>query len=576
MTFTASVAAGDQAVTALRALHESQIAHGLAGFTTYGDLAIAWSGDCRWIDTYDDGNVLVVIDGHLHDPPVVRGRQAEVLATRYQEKGIDFARGLLGDYVVIVLDRTSASLLVSRDPLGVRPWYLATSGNRHAGSSDLATLASLPWVNTEVDEPAVIEYLAARSQSRGSTFYQGIRTLRPGETWRMHDQRANTFRHHRWNLQPDLGISFEEAAERCRALLDEAVRSRLQIGEPATSELSGGLDSSSVVGTIAKLGWPDLAVGRLLFDTPRADERSYSDAVVAHWGIPALSSPPWMPTDQEAWEMTRRLRRPVPDPHFTMFAGLHRLLLQKGRPDGLTGLGGDDAFVSSDIASRVLSAVLLRQGRRFRELFGGSTRHPRDAWLKTMKPTLHRLAPWKGDRVPPWLSERAATRAKLSQLFRGRPERVTGIPAIDDRIHNLTSGYDAFVLETRAVVTDEVGRRETHPYLDPRFIEATYGLDPFWASRGAHTRALQVEAFSDRLPPAIIARRSKAEFSEVFWPQLLGDETLRLVRTGPLAEGGWLDASGFEELLWGAKKGMANTAIPLSRCVSVDRWLRSL
>ena len=576
MTFTASVAAGDNAVTALRALHESRIAQGRVTFITHGGLAIAWSADCRWIDSHDDGNLLIVIDGHLHDPPVARGRQAEMLATKYRDKGIDFATGLLGDFVIIVLDRMTAHLSVARDPLGVRPWFLATSGNLHSGASDLATLASLPWVNTEVDVPVVIEYLAARSQSRGPTFYRGIRSLRPGETWHIRDQDARTFGYHRWNLQPDPGISFEDAAERCRVLLDEVVQSRLQIGEPATSELSGGLDSSSVVGTIAKLGWPDLAVGRLLFDTPRADERFYSDAVVAHWGIPALSSPPWLPTPQEGWELTHRLKRPVPDPHFTMFTGLHRLLLQNGRPDGLTGLGGDDAFVSADIASRVLSAVQLRQGRVLRELFGGFRQQPGTAWREVVKPTLHRLAPWKGDRLPRWISNRAANEAGLPQLMLERPKRVTGIPAIDYRIQNLTTGYDAFVLETSAIVNDETGRRQSHPYLDPRFIEATYGLDPSWPSRGGHTRALQIEAYRDRLPREVATRRDKVEFSEIFWPQVLEEESLRAIRTGPLAERGWLDHTGFDELTLKAERGMATAAIPLSRCVSVDRWLRSL
>lgn len=576
MTFTASLAAGDRAVTALRALHETQIARGRVSFITHGELAIAWSGDCRWIDSHDDGNLLVVIDGVLHHPPVARSRQAGVLAERYQEKGIDFATGLLGDFAIVVLDRKTATLSVSRDPLGVRPWFLATSGNLHAGASDLATLASLPWVNTDVDEPVVIEYLAARSQSRGSTFYRGIRTLHPGETWHMRDQDAHTFRHHRWNLQPDAGISFDDAAERCRVLLDEAVQCRLRVGEPATSELSGGLDSSAVVGTIARLGRPDLAVGRLLFDTPRADERLYSDAVVAHWAIPAFSSPPWIPTPQDGWELTGRLKRPVPDPHFTMFTGLHRLLLQNGRPDGLTGLGGDDAFVSADIASRVLSAVHLRQGRILREVFAGYLRRPRKAWKEVVKPTLHRLAAWKGDRLPPWISGRAADEAELARLSRERSVRVTGIPAIDYRIHNLTSGYDAFVLETAAIVNDEAGRRQSHPYLDPRFIEATYGLDPSWPGRGGHTRALQVEAYRDRLPPAVATRRSKVEFSEIFWPQVLDGESLRAIRTGPLAERGWLDHAGFEELTREAERGVATAAIPLSRCVSVDRWLRSL
>lgn len=98
-------------------------------------------------------------------------------------------------------------------------------------------------------------------------------------------------------------------------------------------------------------------------------------------------------------------------------------------------------------------------------------------------------------------------------------------------------------------MTDSIGRRESHPFLDPRFIEATYGLDMWWPVRDGHTRALQAAAFSDRLPPLVAQRHSKADF-----------------------DFGWLDSTGFDMLLGKAKEGKANAAIPLSRCVSLDRW----
>src|SRR5690606_31125514 len=128
-------------------------------------------------------------------------------------------------------------------------------------------------------------------------------------------------------------------------------------------ELSGGLDSSAVVGTVARSGRGDLLAGRLVFAGPRADERAWSDAVARHWAIPLVSAPPWSPSDDECRELTRRLRRPLPDPHFLMFCGLHEAFLAHGRPEGLTGLGGDDAFVAAGIGSRAVSAVQLRRWR---------------------------------------------------------------------------------------------------------------------------------------------------------------------------------------------------------------------
>ena len=318
-----------------------------------------------------------------------------------------------------------------------------------------------------------------------------------------------------------------------------------------------------------------MVVGRLTFESPRADERIFSEAVTKYWGIPAISSPPWIPTKEESWDLTRRLKRPVPDPHFTMFGALHQRLLANGRPDGLTGLGGDQVFVSMAIGSRVVSALGLRRWRTLRQLLGPDTLRRGSVWSGVLRPTLRHLAPWKGDRLGGWVSPKAAKGVDLPRLLRRHADVVTGIPAIDQRIFHLSAGYSAFGLETSAVVNDWFGRRRSHPFFDPRLIEGTYGFDPWWPARGGHSRALQVEAYGDRLPPSIARRRSKVEFSEVFWPQVLDDATLESVRTGPLRDLGWLEREGFDDLVANAREGMANAAIPLSRCMSLDRWLRS-
>ncbi len=578
MTFSTCLAAGVKSSERLVASCASASDQGDVAFERHGDLLVAWSPCTPWIQAEDDGDVLVVLDGRLHDPSISTLNQAEWLLARYRTRGTAVARDLLGDFVVIVLDRGTQTVLVARDPVGVRPWYQATIGREHAAASDLATLVALPGVDTRINERIAIEYLAAIEESRGETLYRGIRTLRPGHTWYSVGGKATTFPHHRWDLEPELDISWPDAAERCRSVFEEAVRCRVRNDEPATSELSGGLDSSTVVGTLVQLGRKDLMVGRMVFDGPRADERYYSDAVIDHWELRHISAGPWIPERDELQELTEALCRPCPDANFTMFANLHRGLLKMGRRDGLTGLGGDDAFVASGIGSRVVSAVKLRQKAVLGGLASQVVRHPARSWPQILRPTAGFLvAPWRAPRrLPKWVSRRAAVEAALPSRLGGRAERVTGIDAIDERMSNFTSGYNASILQTRAVVGDWLGRRESHPFLDPRFVKATYGLDPWWPTKNGHYRALHVEAFGDRLPTVVAGRLSKADFSEVFWPQVLGDDVLiERVRTGPMRELGWLDNEGLDHLLADAMKGMPNAAIPLSRCISLDRWMRT-
>ena len=121
-------------------------------------------------------------------------------------------------------------------------------------------------------------------------------------------------------------LPWDEAVERCRAVLDEAVRCRVE--RPPAHDERAQRRTRLVRGRghCSRLGRDDLLVGRLVFAGPAADERGYSDAVIHHWGSP-VSSGPWLPTEDESAALTVDLRRPPPDPNFTMFADLHRSLL---------------------------------------------------------------------------------------------------------------------------------------------------------------------------------------------------------------------------------------------------------
>lgn len=570
MSFAIATARGSRAVEALRTTNADQLDEGRVALVQHGDAAVAWSTTCLWVDVHEDGDVLVLVDGIFHGQIARRGRAAAV-AERFRAVGDRFAAGLLGDFVVVVLDKNRRRLLEARDPLGVRPWYQSDSGRLHAAASDVASLVALAWVNTQINERQAIEYLANVWMSRGETLYAGVRTLAPGATWVSRTEGGDTFRHHRWNVEPDVAITWNDAAERCRSVLDEVVKDRLDGSFPATCELSGGLDSSAVVGTVVGLGKPDLLAGRLLFDGPNADERKYSTAVIDHWHVDSIGMPPWMPAPAEWDQLARQLRRPAPTPNFVMFEGLHRAMLAEGRPECLTGLGGDDAFVAMGNGSRIVSSFQLRQYGTLRQVAAWTVRNPRESWREALRPTWRRFFPEHS--TPPWVRKEAAEEAGLTDLLRKRPPAVTGIAAIDERLANVTSGYDASILEEAAALHDVTGRRASHPFLDPRMITATYGLNPWWPTFGGHTRALEVAAFADRLPTPVRERQSKAEFSEIFRTLRPGAAESLELRNGALATAGWLDRTGFDALLRSSHSGDAGSAIPLARCVALDRWL---
>lgn len=575
MTFTTVVAAGASASADLQRLLSSPVGGGDVQLLVHGPLTVAWSTQDPWISTHDDGDVFVLFDGRLHEPWAGEKDPARYLANRYRGSHGNVAAGLLGDFILIVLDRRQGALQVSRDPVGVRPWYLAQTADRCAGAGAVASLCAMEWVDASLDEGVALGFLAGRSESRGPTFHRGIATLAPGGTWRWIGGHVTTYAHFTWNIEPEPRLPWAAAVERTREVFATAVLARVQAAGDATSELSGGLDSSGLVGTLRQLGAEDIVVGRLLFDGPSADERQYSNAVLDHWGLSSLSTPPWIPTEDEATTLTTLLRRPTPGPNFTMFKPLHEAFLDRGRRQAMTGLGGDDAFVAVRLEERIISALQMRHGRRLAFLAKTVLRAPAESWRDLVRPTLRSLAPWVRPVPPGYIRREAADRLGLTDRAAERPLRLTGIAAIDARCKQFTSGYWAAILQEAAVVGDLNQRRSTHPFLDPRFVTATFGLDPWFAAVGGHSRALEVEVFSDRLPPAVAARRTKAEFSEVVWPTALQDNAVDRLLSGPLVEAGWLDLEGFSRVLSNARAGEPFAALPLWRALALDRFMRN-
>lgn len=581
MTFIAATATGpavDDLQRHVQAAHVGSQIH----MEHHRDKAVAWNRNHPLVSSEDDGDVLVILDGQLHNLWGCDRPAARLLHDRYRELGFDLARGLLGDFVIIVLDRTRDSLAVCRDPLGVRPWYQSGDNRRTSGATDIATVRALPWVNREVNEVEALTYLTGLVRSQGSTLYRGIKTLPPGSTWRAAGGVVTDWKHHNWRIHPEFDVTWDEAVERCRDTLDEVVRCRIRATGPATCHLSGGLDSSAVTGTAVLVGAESILVGRLLFTQPEADERTYSDAVIERWGVPAVSVEPWIPTEAEAYEWTAHLQYPIPHPSTTMFASLNRAFLDEGRSVVMSGIGGDDAFIDVSRSSLVLSAFRNRQRDVLRSVLAADLRRPRSAWRDTWRGVAAHHMPWR-HCLPisrPWLtpsplSPAFAKRSGFTEVLkRQRVYQLTGDAAVDERAAGLTSGYLAAILERAAMVDDQTGCRMTHPFLDPRFIEATYGLNPWFSLRGGHDRALAADAYADRIPPNVQNRRTKAHFSGVSQGATLGNpEAVAQLMAGPLVNHGWIQRSRLADLAeeaghsWDADRR-------LFRALSLDRWLR--
>lgn len=218
---------------------------------------VSWThADLGWIgagpaNAHQEGDVTVVVDGDVYDPP---GQAAATVARLYLTHGFAGALERMNFDGAIAL-RDGDTLWLGRDRFGVRPLYHLPDGSAFA--SRPRALLTLPGVSRAPLRSFVARYAASHYRTFDNdpvaSPYEAIEQLPAGHLLKVHDGRAT--RECWWSLREaeDLAGTPDELADHYRELLLDAVRVRLAAaGRPAFT-LSGGMDSSSVLASAVHL-----------------------------------------------------------------------------------------------------------------------------------------------------------------------------------------------------------------------------------------------------------------------------------------------------------------------------------
>ncbi|GAB6039431.1 asparagine synthase-related protein [Endothiovibrio diazotrophicus] len=213
------------------------------------------------------GGLALLFDGHLYnrdelvplfDLPDRCGdaRLALAVLERWGEEGIG---RLIGDFALAAWDESGRRLWLLASAQGRRPLLFHQGGKRVAFATDATTLMALPGVPCRVDLQTIAAYLMDRYPTDGESFFEGIESL-PAATWARFSP-AGLRRERYWRPggdRPTLRLARdEEYVEAARELLDRIVAAHLRNAGPVAAFATGGLDSSTVAATTARLIAPD-------------------------------------------------------------------------------------------------------------------------------------------------------------------------------------------------------------------------------------------------------------------------------------------------------------------------------
>ncbi|SFO31943.1 asparagine synthase (glutamine-hydrolysing) [Geodermatophilus obscurus] len=234
---------------------------------------------------YDYKELRAELEGHGYR--FFSTSDTEVLLKGYHHWGLDFVDHLHGMFVVVIHERDTGRVVMARDRLGIKPLYLAETPGRLRFASSLPALLRAGDVDTSIDPVALHHYLTWHAVVPAPrTLLNGVRKLPPA-TVRVLEADGTSREHRYWEPTYERraehsGWSARDWEDAIEEALRVAVRRRLVSDIPVGVLLSGGLDSSLIVGLLAQEGQTGLATYSIGFETVgghAGDEFRYSDVI---------------------------------------------------------------------------------------------------------------------------------------------------------------------------------------------------------------------------------------------------------------------------------------------------------
>jgi asparagine synthase (glutamine-hydrolysing) len=559
----------------------------------------------------EDGSVWVVHNGEIHNFVELRNElsagghrfrshaDTEVVVHAYEEWGEDCFHRFNGMWGLALWDARRRLLLCSRDRYGIKPLVYTQTNRGLAFASEIKALLSLDAVSPAVNELLVYDYLAHGFVDYTSeTFFRDVSTLPPGHLLRAHadDGQVEVAP---WYQLPVSSRGDDEWVDEFAKLFTDSTRLRLVSDVPVGTCLSGGLDSSAIVCTVADLAASGSSLGGATVQKtfsarypqdPSVDEGTFIAAVARQSGAEPHEV---VPTGESLLEDLDRViwHQEEPFGSTSIYAQwcVYRLARAEGVTVTLDGQGGDEVVggytqqLSPFLTQLVRSGRLRDWSRELRASHGIEGA----AAARALVATALRSALWSTPaafqravqaakamrRYPDWLDRRAeiAPRYTAALASTRRGDKFSA-----QMVWDLTVGLRSLLRYCdRNSMAHSVEARL--PFLDHRLVELCFSLPSEARIHDGRTKAILRAALGERLPNEVAQRRDKIGFGtpEGRWLRdELGELVDQVLSSQSFAGRGYVKPERFREMVRLNAEGDPAHASTLWRCVNLELWFR--
>jgi len=352
-----------------------------------------------------DGRLHIVFNGEIYnykalrDELIEQGRSfqtasdTEVILQLYDRDGPDFVKRLRGMFAIVLWDERSGGMLLARDPLGIKPLYVADDGGTLRVASQVKALLADRTVDTRPDPAGHVGFFLWGSVPEPYTLYRGIRSLPAGHTQWIDRNGVQAPRAY-WSLidtltrAPALSASAAARRELLREALIDSLRHHFVADVPVGVFLSAGLDSTTIAALAAEDGARNLrtlTLGFREFEGRENDETRLAELVAMQRNTHHTTR--WVLGREFAEEraaLMEAMDQPSIDGTNTYFVA--KAAHEAGLKVALSGLGGDEIFAGYPSFRQVPQLVRMLGPFAGLESFGRAIRRATAPWLRNLVP----------------------------------------------------------------------------------------------------------------------------------------------------------------------------------------------
>jgi len=522
----------------------------------------------------------------------IESTDVAIVAAAYEKWGTDSFGKLVGDWALAIWNPRDQAFTLAKDFVGTRHLYYAIEKDQVTWSSILDPLVLLAGKSFALEEEYIAGWLGSFPATH-LTPYVGIQAVPPSSFVRISGNRQAVRKY--WDFDPGKRIRYRtdaEYEEHFRTVFAESVRRRLRSDTPVLAELSGGMDSSSIVCMADKI------VAEGCAETPRLDTVSYYDDREPNWDERPYFSQVEGKRRQTGChidvatndafhfecETGRFAATPAsvsrPSKAHTEFAAS---LASGGNRVILSGIGGDE--VTGGVPTPVpelADHLATAQWRTLAHQLKAWALDTRKPWFQLFIESARKFLPFEVVGVPeylrpaPWLHSLFVRHQRPA--LTGYPSRFRMFgppPSFQENISTLRSLQRQ--LESSPLPA-KPPHENRYPYVDRDLLEFIYAIPREQLVRPGQRRSLMRRAMIGIVPDAVLNRRRKAFVVRAPLTAVLGEwfSLVELGRSTVSASCGIIDQRLLHESLKAARHGEGISIVALVRILGVELWLRIL